>query len=92
MSKLALESTKAAAVELDLQLDIYSVFDTKGLEAAIDTIHTSPVDAFVLNPDFLDMVSYASSSGLITSTSTNAHFLDEENETATTKKWQPILA
>ena len=32
-----------------------------------------------LNPDFLDMVSYASEKGLITSTSTNAHFLDDEN-------------
>ncbi len=32
-----------------------------------------------LNPSFLDMVSYASSAGMITSTSTNAHFLDDEN-------------
>jgi len=32
-----------------------------------------------LNPDFLEMVSSASSCGLITSTSTNAHFLDNEN-------------
>ena len=32
-----------------------------------------------LNPSFLDMVSYASGAGMITSTSTNAHFLDDEN-------------
>ena len=31
-----------------------------------------------LNPDFLEMVSYASSKNIITSTSTNAHFLDDE--------------
>lgn len=31
-----------------------------------------------INPDFLEMVSYASSNGLITSTSTNAHFLSDE--------------
>ena len=31
-----------------------------------------------LNPDFLDMVEYASAKGMITSTSTNAHFLDDE--------------
>lgn len=36
-----------------------------------------------LNPEFLDMVSYASGNGLITSTSTNAHFLDEENSRKT---------
>lgn len=36
-----------------------------------------------LNPEFLDMVSYASEKGLITSTSTNAHFLDEENSKKT---------
>jgi radical SAM protein with 4Fe4S-binding SPASM domain len=32
-----------------------------------------------LNPEFLNMVSFASKSGLITSTSTNAHFLDDLN-------------
>jgi radical SAM protein with 4Fe4S-binding SPASM domain len=31
-----------------------------------------------LNPSFLDMVSYASSKGIYTSTSTNAHYLREE--------------
>jgi radical SAM protein with 4Fe4S-binding SPASM domain len=31
-----------------------------------------------LNPDFLDMVKYASSKGLYTATSTNAHYLTEE--------------
>lgn len=31
-----------------------------------------------LNPDFLEMANYASKSGLITSTSTNAHFLNDE--------------
>jgi radical SAM protein with 4Fe4S-binding SPASM domain len=32
-----------------------------------------------LNPDFLDMVQYASSKNIYTATSTNAHYLDEEN-------------
>ncbi len=32
-----------------------------------------------LHPGFLDMVSYASSKGIYTATSTNAHFLDEDN-------------
>jgi radical SAM protein with 4Fe4S-binding SPASM domain len=32
-----------------------------------------------LNPDFLQMVSYASSKGIYTATSTNAHYLSDEN-------------
>ncbi|CAN5434994.1 radical SAM protein [soil metagenome] len=32
-----------------------------------------------LNPKFLDMVRYASDMGIYTATSTNAHYLDEEN-------------
>lgn len=32
-----------------------------------------------LHPKFTDMVAYASSKGIYTATSTNAHFLDEEN-------------
>jgi radical SAM protein with 4Fe4S-binding SPASM domain len=32
-----------------------------------------------LNPDFLDMVSYASQKNIYTMTSTNGHFLDEKN-------------
>ena len=32
-----------------------------------------------LNPDFLDMVKYASSKKIYTATSTNAHYLNEEN-------------
>ena len=32
-----------------------------------------------LNPDFLDMVKYAGSKKIYTATSTNAHYLDEEN-------------
>jgi radical SAM protein with 4Fe4S-binding SPASM domain len=32
-----------------------------------------------LNPKFLDMASYASSKGIYTSTSTNAHYLDDAN-------------
>lgn len=32
-----------------------------------------------LNPDFLDMVNYASKRGIYTVTSTNAHFLNDEN-------------
>jgi MoaA/NifB/PqqE/SkfB family radical SAM enzyme len=31
-----------------------------------------------LNPDFLEMVSYASSKNIYTSTSTNAHFLNDD--------------
>jgi radical SAM protein with 4Fe4S-binding SPASM domain len=36
-----------------------------------------------LNPRFLDMVSYASRQGIYTATSTNAHYLDDENAKAT---------
>lgn len=32
-----------------------------------------------LNPDFLDMVKYARSKGIYTATSTNAHYLNDEN-------------
>ena len=32
-----------------------------------------------LHPEFLEMVSYASGKGIYTATSTNAHFLDDEN-------------
>jgi radical SAM protein with 4Fe4S-binding SPASM domain len=32
-----------------------------------------------LNPDFLEMVSYASSKGIYTATSTNAHYLNDSN-------------
>jgi len=32
-----------------------------------------------LNPDFLDMVAYASSKGIYTATSTNAHYLNDRN-------------
>jgi radical SAM protein with 4Fe4S-binding SPASM domain len=32
-----------------------------------------------LNPDFLDLVNYASSKGIYTATSTNAHYLDDTN-------------
>lgn len=32
-----------------------------------------------LNPDFLDMVAYASSKGIYTATSTNAHYLNDAN-------------
>jgi len=36
-----------------------------------------------LNPDFLDMVKYASQKNIYTFTSTNAHYLDEENSRKT---------
>lgn len=36
-----------------------------------------------LNPDFLSMVRYASSKGLYTATSTNAHYLTDDNARAT---------
>lgn len=36
-----------------------------------------------LNPQFLDMVSYSSSRGIYTATSTNAHYLNEANARAT---------
>ncbi|MEQ8325179.1 MAG: radical SAM/SPASM domain-containing protein [Vicingaceae bacterium] len=55
-----------------------------GFEKLIDQIHrrTSYLTFYFqgepyLNPDFLDMVSYASKKGIVTSTSTNAHFLDD---------------
>ena len=32
-----------------------------------------------LNPDFLKMVKYASSKGIYTATSTNAHYLNDDN-------------
>lgn len=36
-----------------------------------------------LNPDFLEMVKYADSKGVYTATSTNGHYLDDENARAT---------
>ena len=36
-----------------------------------------------LNPKFLEMVAYASQKGIYTATSTNAHYLDDENAKAT---------
>ncbi len=38
-----------------------------------------------LNPDFLEMVDYASKKRMYTATSTNAHFLDEDQAEATVK-------
>jgi radical SAM protein with 4Fe4S-binding SPASM domain len=38
-----------------------------------------------INPGFLDMVRYASAKGIYTSTSTNAHFLDEAKAEATVR-------
>lgn len=38
-----------------------------------------------LNPDFLDMVQYASQQGIYTVTSTNAHYLNDENAQKTIK-------
>ena len=38
-----------------------------------------------LNPDFLDMVSYASEKGVYTATSTNAHYLNDKNAERTVK-------
>ena len=38
-----------------------------------------------LNPNFLDMVKYASEKGIYTSTSTNAHYLNEEQAKKTVK-------
>lgn len=55
-------------------------------ESLIDELHTdlSYLTFYFqgepyINPQFLDMVAYASERGVITATSTNAHFLDEEN-------------
>jgi MoaA/NifB/PqqE/SkfB family radical SAM enzyme len=36
-----------------------------------------------INPEFLEMVEYASDNGLYTATSTNAHFLNDENSKKT---------
>ncbi len=38
-----------------------------------------------LNPDFLDMVAYASKANIYTATSTNAHYLNKENAIKTVK-------
>ena len=38
-----------------------------------------------LNPNFLEMVSYASGSGIYTATSTNAHYLDDVNARETVR-------
>lgn len=53
VSKLSLETTKEAAAELGLELDIYLVYKHKEVDEAIARVEASPVDAFVLNPDFM---------------------------------------
>ena len=53
VSKLSLETTKEAAAELGLQLDSYIVYTHEEVDEAIAGIEASPVDAFVLNPDFM---------------------------------------
>jgi putative ABC transport system substrate-binding protein len=53
VSKLSLETTKEAAADLDLQLDIHLVDKHEEVDAAIARIESSPVDAFVLLPDFM---------------------------------------
>lgn len=57
----------------------------EGFQKVVDEIHsnTSFLTFYFqgepyLNPQFLDMVEYASKKGMITSTSTNGHFLDDE--------------
>ncbi len=50
---LSLEATKAAALDLGLQLDIHAIYNQNDLEAAIEKVRRSPADALVLNPDFM---------------------------------------
>lgn len=52
-SKLSLETTKEAAAELGLQLDIHLVDKHEEVDEAIAKIESSPVDALVLLPDFM---------------------------------------
>jgi len=53
VSRLSLETTKEAAAKLGLQLDVYSVYKPEEVDKAIARVEASPVDAFVLNPDFM---------------------------------------
>ncbi|TFG36955.1 MAG: hypothetical protein E4H46_02675 [Desulfobacterales bacterium] len=53
VSKLSLETTKEAAADLGLQLDIHLVDKHVEVDEAIAGIESSPVDAFVLLPDFM---------------------------------------
>lgn len=53
VSKLSLETTKEATADLGLQLDIHLVDKHVEVDEAIAGIESSPVDAFVLLPDFM---------------------------------------
>ena len=53
VSKLSLETTQKAAAELELQLDIYLVYKHEDVDEVIAKVEASPVDALVLNPDFM---------------------------------------
>ena len=53
VSRLSMETTKEAAAKLGLQLDIYPVYKLEDVDKAIVRVEASPVDAFVLNPDFM---------------------------------------
>jgi len=53
VSKASLETTKEAAAELGLQLDIHLVDKHEEVDAAIAKIESSPVDALVLLPDYM---------------------------------------
>ena len=62
----------------------------ENFEKLIDEIHKELIYLILyfqgepyLNPDFLEMVAYASKKGVFTMTSTNGHFLDEKTATAT---------
>lgn len=53
VSKLSLKTTKEAAADLDLQLDIHLVDKPEEVDETIAKIESSPVDALTLLPDFM---------------------------------------
>jgi radical SAM protein with 4Fe4S-binding SPASM domain len=62
------------------------MLEKKFFQKTIDELHSDLIYLYFyfqgepyLNPDFLDMVKYASQKNIYTVTSTNAHYLDEEN-------------
>ncbi|MCK5543949.1 MAG: ABC transporter substrate-binding protein [Desulfobulbaceae bacterium] len=53
VSRLSMETTKEAAAKLGLQLDIHLIYKYEEVDNAIGMVEASPVDALVLNPDFM---------------------------------------
>ncbi len=53
VAALSLETTKRAAADLGLELDIHPIHDLADLESAIEKVRIGPADALALNPDFM---------------------------------------